>query len=153
MKKIDSGCANTILSYFIERDDPITHLKVQKLLYFAVGHCLAKNNRYIVEESFQAWPHGPVLPELYKSLSKYGDGEITELIECEEDGKCYQYSEGEVFDGISETVEKLKNLTAWELVNKSHNKDGPWFATVQNKGYQKDMDISAIKQYFLANEL
>ena len=91
---------------------------------------------------------GRFLPGLYKSLSKYGDDEITELVECDEDNECYHYSEGEVFEGISHTVEKFKDWTAWKLVDKSHDKDGPWFQTVTDKGYKKDIDIDAIKEYF-----
>ena len=93
MKKIDSACANTILRYFLERNLPITNLKVQKLLYFSVGIVWQKQSVYCRGE-FQAWEYGPVLPGLYKSLSKYGDGEILELVECEEDNQCYHYSEG-----------------------------------------------------------
>ena len=54
----------------------------------------------------------------------------------------------EVFEGIREVVLKLKDFTAWKLVKKSHDKDGPWFAVVESKGYKADMDIEAIKNIF-----
>ena len=130
----------------------ITHLKTQKLLYFSVGHCLAKNNRYIVEEKFQAWQFGPVLPGAYNSLKKYGEGQIYELIEYE-DGQCYLYTEGEVFEGIQYTINKLKDFSAWELVEKSHAEDGPWLETVRTKGLKTDIDIDAIKQHFISKKI
>ena len=148
MKKIDSACANTIINYFIERGKLITHLKTQKLLYFSVGHCLAKNNRYIVEEKFQAWQFGPVLPGVYNSLKKYGEGQITELIEWE-DGQCYLYKEDEVFEGIKYTINKLKDFSAWELVDLSHDDDGPWLQTVKTKGLKAEIEIDDIKQHFI----
>ena len=152
MNKIDTACANTIINYFIGKDDPISHLKVQKLLYFSVGHCLAKNNRYIVEENFQAWQFGPVLPGIYDSLKKYDDSAITELIEYN-DGNCYLYKKDEVFDGIKYILDKIGSCDVWGLVEISHDKDGPWFKTVKNKGYREDIDIEEIKQYFIKNKI
>ena len=147
MKKIDSACANTIINCFFGTRESLTHLKIQKILYYSMGHCLASNNLRIVEENFQAWPHGPVLPNLYYSLKKYDDGEIAELIECE-DGKCYKYTEGETFEGIKYVTERLKHFSAWELVDKSHDINGPWFETVKTKGYKVDIDTNTIKEYF-----
>ena len=146
LTKIESACANTILDFFIQKEDFITHMEAQKILYFSVGHCLVNDNMYIVEHNFQAWPYGPVLPKLYEMLKKYRNTRITELIEYED--KKYLYSEGTVYKGILRTIENLKALTAWELSEKSHAKDGPWFKTVQAKGYQKDIDVNLIKDYF-----
>ena len=141
LTKIESACANTILNHFLQMGDCITHMKLQKILYFSVARCLVENNRYIVEHDFQAWPHGPVLPELYKVLKGYRDRVITELIEHEE--KKYVYSEGDTFKSILETIDLLKCFTAWELSEKSHATDGPWFNCGQYK--KKDIIVSLIK--------
>ena len=151
LTKIESACANTIINFFLEREDFITHMKVQKILYFSVGYCLANNNTYIVEHDFQAWPYGPVLPKLYEELKQYKDTRILELIKYE--GKEYLYNEGIVYDGILRTIDKLKNLTTWELSERSHSKDGPWFKTAQEKGFKKSIDVNMIKNYFEKNPL
>ena len=103
LTKIESACANTILDFFAKKQEFITHVKLQKILYFSVGYCLAKNNMYIVEHNFQAWPYGPVLPRLYEALKKYRDTPIIELIGHE--GTNYVYTEGNVFQGILETID------------------------------------------------
>lgn len=63
-----------IASWFLasidrEAGDSITHLKLQKLAYYAQAWALVILGHPLFEEDFQAWTHGPVLPSLYK---KYG---------------------------------------------------------------------------------
>lgn len=49
----------------------ITPLKLQKLLYFAQGHYLAKYDKPLFEEDFEAWVHGPVIPEIYQKYKEF----------------------------------------------------------------------------------
>jgi uncharacterized phage-associated protein len=63
--------------WFINRADresgeAITHLKVQKLLYFAEAYHLANFNRSLFREEFEAWAHGPVVQEVWRDLKSYG---------------------------------------------------------------------------------
>lgn len=48
----------------------ITHLKVQKLIYYADAWFLANYNRPLVKENFEAWAHGPVCRPVF---AKYRD--------------------------------------------------------------------------------
>ena len=148
LTQIESACANTILNFSYISGDYITHMKLQKLFYFSAGYHLAKENTYIAEHNFQAWPYGPVLPHLYDELKKFGDTPIMEFISFE--GSNYAYNEGNIFNTIKETVEKLKNYNSWELSEQSHAKDGPWFQTYKEKGHKKDIDILLIRNYFKA---
>lgn len=54
-----------------EKGDLITHLKLQKLVYYAQAWSLALFDRPLFEEDFQAWMHGPVLPSLYHRHKDY----------------------------------------------------------------------------------
>ena len=59
-----------VADYFIEMPDAdsgdfITHLKLQKLCYYAQAWYLALNNERLINGEFQAWPHGPVNTELW----------------------------------------------------------------------------------------
>ncbi len=56
---------------------PPTHLKLQKLLYFAHGWHLALFDAPLVEEEFLAWKHGPVIPSVYMLFKSYGASPIT----------------------------------------------------------------------------
>lgn len=49
----------------------LTHLRVQKLLYYMQGWSLAMRGRPIFEESLEAWTHGPVVPEVYEIFADH----------------------------------------------------------------------------------
>jgi uncharacterized phage-associated protein len=69
--------ANQIANWFlnaVDRDagDSITHLKLQKLVYYAQAWALALLGRPLFEEDFQAWAHGPVVPSLWHRFKDSG---------------------------------------------------------------------------------
>lgn len=47
--------------------DVITHLKMQKLVYYAQGIHLCYTNKPLFDEEIQAWPHGPVAQNFIES--------------------------------------------------------------------------------------
>ena len=151
--KLEAACANTVLGYFFNVGKSITHMKLQKLYYFSAGQYIAKyNNQVISEHRFQAWPHGPVLPNLYSELSYYGDKYIPEYIKFEEN--IFYYNNGIIFDTITNTVGELRNYTAWQLSAKSHAIGGPWYQTLKEYSkYQTDIDWDIIKKYFENNPI
>lgn len=61
---------NKVADYFIARahevGEPISNLKLQKLVYYAQAWHLALKNRPLIEADFEAWVHGPVNPSLYR---------------------------------------------------------------------------------------
>gem|GEM_PF-20528 len=63
------------VKYFINELQP-DPLKLQKLLYFAQGISFRMTGEELFEEDFQAWPHGPVVPSVYKAYKNYGDSPI-----------------------------------------------------------------------------
>ena len=54
----------------------LTHLKIQKLLYYADGINLAITGKPLFEDKIYAWPHGPVIKNVYEKLSSNGSNEI-----------------------------------------------------------------------------
>ncbi|MCP3807110.1 DUF4065 domain-containing protein [Paenibacillus sp. Lou8.1] len=66
-----------VADFFIQKshsiDMPITHLKLQKLCYYAQAWSLVlNNNNRLFNGEFQAWVHGPVNPELFRKYKDYG---------------------------------------------------------------------------------
>jgi len=49
----------------------LTHLKLQKLCYYAQAWWLALNDEELIAEDFQAWVHGPVLASQYQRFREY----------------------------------------------------------------------------------
>lgn len=77
-KRVDIfSIANFFLS-IVDRESgsSITPLKLQKILYYAQGYYLAKENRPLFKEDFEAWAHGPANPGIYDKYKDYVSGAI-----------------------------------------------------------------------------
>ena len=55
-----------------EAGDSITHLKLQKLLYYIQAWALVFSGRPLFEEPIQAWAHGPVVEAIFHKYKDYG---------------------------------------------------------------------------------
>ena len=58
--------ADYFLAFSNETGDLISNLKLQKLVYYAQAWHLGMEETPIFPEDFEAWVHGPVVPELYQ---------------------------------------------------------------------------------------
>ena len=69
-----SACsvANVMIRKAHESGEDITHLKVQKLVYFCHAWMLAIHKKPLLNEPVEAWRFGPVIASLYDSLRRYG---------------------------------------------------------------------------------
>lgn len=82
-KRVDIfSIANFFLS-IVDRESgsSITPLKLQKILYYAQGYYLAKENRPLFKEDFEAWAHGPANPGIYDKYKDY----VSSAIDAPED--------------------------------------------------------------------
>lgn len=59
-----------------EGEDRLTHMRVQKLLYYCQGWSLADRDRPLFDDAIEAWVHGPVVRSVYSRLSKFGSNTI-----------------------------------------------------------------------------
>jgi uncharacterized phage-associated protein len=66
---------STIIDYFIYKSnqswDQLTHLKLQKLIYYTQAWFLANCKKSLFKEDFQAWVHWPVLKSVYMTYRNY----------------------------------------------------------------------------------
>ena len=54
-----------VADYFLTRGAPLTHMKLQKLCYYAQGFYLAFRREPLFREPLRAWAYGPVVRELW----------------------------------------------------------------------------------------
>jgi uncharacterized phage-associated protein len=78
--------ANYILEVSREEDEDgeyelISHMKLQKLVYFCQGYSLALLGKPLFPETIEAWKHGPVCPKLYHLLKGYGSSPVTAIVD------------------------------------------------------------------------
>lgn len=64
--------ANYIVKKAIDRQQPVTHLKLQKLLYYVVAKYLKDTGEYLIAEPIYKWQFGPVVKEVYHAFKTYG---------------------------------------------------------------------------------
>jgi uncharacterized phage-associated protein len=112
----------------------LTHLKIQKLLYFAQGFFLANYDKPLFEEDIEAWKYGPVVNPVYQALKRYNENNITEPING------FYLSDTKLATGIPKIESNdylvltfliefwniYKPIPVWRLVNITHMKDSPW---------------------------
>jgi uncharacterized phage-associated protein len=69
--------ANYFLALAAQEDgELISNMKIQKLVYYAQGFCLAIRGEPLFPEGIEAWTHGPVVPTLYHAFKAYGSNAI-----------------------------------------------------------------------------
>ena len=124
-----SACsvANVMIRKAHESNEDITHLKVQKLVYFCHAWMLAIHKRPLLDEPVEAWRFGPVIASLYNSLRRYGrypiehQIAICESVEFDEDALRIMEQVWNIYGKHS--ASKLSALThqpgsPWEQVHK-----------------------------------
>lgn len=115
---------------------PVTHLKLQKLLYYVVAKYLQTYDKHLIDENVVKWQYGPVVKSVYHQFKILGSLKITELseyIESKEandpfsvkwadvDGYVQDLAKNNVFTSVANLViNDLLNLSAFELVNITH---------------------------------
>lgn len=130
----------------------LSHLKLQKLLYFAQGLSLAINNEPLFSDKIYAWTHGPVVKEVYDKFKKYGRNDI-ELSVNDKEMKIIESieSNSKTSNILNLVYENFGIYTAWQLREMTHVPSGPWETTVRTKGMDKEIDPKLIRNYFLNN--
>jgi len=112
--------ANWFIAKCAESGDFITHLKVQKLLYYAEAWTQTLIGKELFPEQIQAWAHGPVVPEVFQEFKKHGWNPLP----APEDQKIPVVS-AEAEDILVQVFDAYADLPAKTLEDMTH-KDAPW---------------------------
>lgn len=134
LQQIDS----VVLSdYILKHYGPMSHLKLQKLLFYCDAYCLAYFDKELVTDKFEAWVHGPVSRKVYDSLK---DKSIlySDLAYSAKEGEDVDAEFGKLTqdqqDLISSVLKDLSTWTGLELEAATH-KETPWLEA--RKGYSE----------------
>lgn len=73
--------ARYIVNFFQEAGDPLTNLKLQKLLYYVQGwHLALRDGEPAFGDRLEAWIHGPVQPGVYGQYKHFRWNPITDEV-------------------------------------------------------------------------
>lgn len=133
--------ANTLLKMADGAGEPLTNMKLQKLLYYEQAYHLAYFDTPLFKEDIHAWFYGPVVPCVYEKYKDYKNGMIS-----------HNATDGEVeFKTNREWVlfrnvfDALVAYSAIGLMRMTH-RETPW---VEADAHEQDViTLSSIKSYF-----
>jgi uncharacterized phage-associated protein len=123
--------ANCMLDLGDEQGLPVTHLALQKIVYFCHGTAYARFGKPLLLNKIEAWKNGPVVRELYFSFNSFGDRPITgraEILNFQtRRPEKIEYSfPSDVLDHLKETFKIYGPIAAWRLVAMTHIEGSPW---------------------------
>ena len=130
-----------------DEPDQLSHLRLQKLLYYAQGWHLALRKKSLFDEKIEAWAHGPVIPLVYPSFANDG----SDLIPTNH----YDLDEDALTDKECEFIQSVWNaykpFSAIKLREMTHN-EAPWKDAHENcelgEKCRSEITKSAMKKYF-----
>ena len=157
--------AAAVANFFIEKNvaesRDLSHLKIQKLLYYAQGWHMANYGLLLFNEPIEAWRHGPVVRSIYNALSGSGDRQIFNKISVVYD---QGYGQPDIPEEDVQTRDFLEEfwkvygpLHAFALTNATHDPGTPWDTVVKlNRGclgYGEIIPNSLIHEHFKAQKV
>lgn len=136
--------AQAFLDLAAHENRNLTNMQLQKLVFFAHGVHLAAYGSPLIEEPVRAWDFGPVIPDLYEKLRKYGKGFVQSPLAPE--ARTLD-PDGSEFQAIRSVWEAYKSFDAWALSKISHLPGSPW-SKVWEKNRYADIPNQLIRDYY-----
>ena len=130
--------ANAFIRMGLEKNQPVTHMKLHKLLYYAQGYYLAQFDQRLFNGAFKKWQFGPVCPGVYKVL-KTDDRLLTNV---SAQGKDVTDPDDRAY--LESIWKRYGQYSGMQLSKLSHS-ETPWIEAEINDFIPDD----SIKSYFI----
>lgn len=118
----------TLAGYILKNFGPMSHLKLQKLLYYCQAYHLANFKTVLFEEEFEAWVHGPVCRNVYDIIKGksilYSDVTYSEY-DFDSEIKLKDVVSSDQFNLLNDVLLPLSSWSGSELETATHN-EAPW---------------------------
>lgn len=130
--------AKWILTEAKRQNVSMTHMKLQKLLYYIQAYYIGITGKPLFNNIIQAWQHGPVIPDVYRVYSKYG-------------GKSFEIDDDivipEEFLYLVKTVVSDKGHLSVHILRNMTHKEKPW-QVASNNHQDKTISNEMINEAF-----
>lgn len=131
MKSLDNFSTvkvSTLSGYLLKYFGPMSHLKLQKLLYYCQAYHLAYFEKPLFEEDFEAWVHGPVCRSVYNTLKGksvlYSDVTYSEY-DFDAETELKTVISSSQFEVVNDVLNSLSDWSGAELEKATHD-EAPW---------------------------
>ena len=155
-----TAVANEFIRLASSKGKTLTQMQLQKLVYIAHGWNLAINGSPLTSDEPCAWDYGPVYPELWESLRRYGRQAVTSNIKIgdfgfgmfsEQSDKAsaaqFAQSEGELIERVFDIY---GDFHAFQLSAMTHEEGTPWYQVYVQEGLKKAPILrDRIKEHFV----
>lgn len=136
MKKINAVTDYVIMKAKLdEASVSLTHLKLQKILYYIQAWSLGINKKKMFDADFQAWVHGPVCREVYDRFSPcrsiYDEISQSDIRTPKDDFDKYLSEDEMAF--IDYILENYLGFSGSELEEMTHQ-EAPWIEARKGVG-------------------
>ncbi|WP_431022029.1 hypothetical protein ABMA09_18565 [Erwinia rhapontici] len=149
--------ANAFIELAVKDGKNLTPMKLQKLVFIANGWMLGVEGKALVDNHFEVWRHGPVEPNLYHALKKYGGSAVKTKItswDVTEDGDFRTTTpvipeKDSVAKGLMKVVwQAYGDMDAFTLSEITHLPDSPWSTIKERKGFNALIPSNVIQNYY-----
>lgn len=113
--------------------DMMTHLRLQKLLYFAQGWHLARYGKPLFDDEIEAWQYGPVVPTVYDTYKQYGRAVIDGSLP---DANAFT---GEEYALLLDVAREYDRFATRTLVDMTHRPGTPWDNVSRNDVISREL--------------
>ena len=134
--------ARFFIDYGEKSDEPMTNLRINKMLYFSQGMHLAKEGQPLFPNEIEAWPLGPVVADIYHKYKPFARKPIIDP-EAGFYRDCFTESE---YNSLLDAARIYGVFTTSFLVGISHKTGGAWDVTM--KATEKVIPNNLIKKEF-----
>lgn len=138
----------------------ITHMKLQKLAFYAYGWWLAYHDKPILTEPPEVWKFGPVFDSLYGALRPYGSAPIAQVVTPPfGSAPLIPAHDSNTLAWVDWVWNRYGHLSALQLSDMTHEIGTPWQIEAEAKDYRVPrhhaIPDSTTKRYFksLAQDL
>ncbi|WAC47649.1 DUF4065 domain-containing protein [Asticcacaulis sp. SL142] len=143
--------ANTFIDRY-GQEGGLTHMKLQKLVFFADGWSKAFDQT-LVNELPQVWRYGPVYRSLYDRLNVYGGQPIQKPVKpspfSNNEGIIQRQQDADLVDWI---WNRYGQYSGGDLSTMTHNRGTPWQVMAERYSYRVpthlEIDNEIFKSYF-----
>lgn len=133
--------ANAILEIAEREKLSISNPHLQKVLWYAQGFSFAFDEQPIFDDDFEAWKYGPVIPNVYNRLRRWG----AMPVRPEREGTLKTFPE-KVQELLENTTQVVGRKDPWGLVDKVKG-EAPWKNNYRT-GESRIIPKKEIESYF-----
>lgn len=151
MKHDARDIANWFVRHARQHDSrSLTIMALLKLVYIAHGWHLEMYNEPLFQNRIEAWPYGPVVPDVYRAFRGQGVKVKKEVARgwspIDWFGEDLSEEEEELLKRIYDIYGRRSGTVLSDL---THIPQGPWDITVRGAGYYSKIEDDVIRRHYL----